>query len=766
MMRQRLWVILGSVLLLGSVAYLLGLYLVKTAAIARLERRGFTAAIDSVGLRPLALRFGNVVAVHHSGVLRVTVPEVRAELGFGGVERLTLRGGRVELSGDVNEVRKALVGDKEPASNGETPRESLPVSAQQFSVSWQDPVGAGSSVTMTDLNLEREPGTVNVKLGVVDGAGRGARGHFVQVAARVATKDLAIASLEVGGGEASIDLNVLRPPVTAPAPPPVPGKPGKQGKSPPALPWLAPKPTRGPELRRLVQQAAGIVSRRIPNAGGLQLSHMVLSVREDDQVLTIGPGMLYARRDEDKIQFGFSSDGSRSQSALDMHIEAPLEEGPVEVRIKGGPVALAELGVKAGNFGLQEVERTSLNLDTQLTLSADGSRAEFSSVGEIHGLAVQQERLAPHALTDIDLGWSVAGDARLDGSEVKLEAARLSMGQVNGVAKIHLRRDVERLQVDATVRVEAESCAEMFDALPNGAVPLLAGARMTGDFSWQGGVHFDTDHLTSTKAIWNMRNHCRFSHIPDEADPAQFRERFSLHVPDYDGQPMALRTGPGSSHWATLDEISPFMERAVLTTEDGGFWTHHGFDSGAIEGAIRRNLERGEFSRGASTVSMQLAKNLYLERDKYVARKVQEALLTMLIEQELRKAEILELYLNVIEYGPGVYGIRSAAKHYFGSTPSELSVAQCFFLASILPRPKAQYFDEQGRLIPQRANLVRTLMKIAHERERLSAEELEKGLAEELRFGVPSLDSNPYRNPDGTTNDESTYPAGEIPDDQ
>src|SRR5690606_2444546 len=215
----------------------------------------------------------------------------------------------------------------------------------------------------------------------------------------------------------------------------------------------------------------------------------------------------------------------------------------------------------------------------------------------------------------------------------------------------------------------------------------------------------------------------RFAVIPDEASPEQFRSRFSLNVPGSDGELIDLTTGPGTRNWTPIQEISPFLEVAVLTTEDAGFWNHRGFDSGAIESAIRRNVSSGKFTRGASTISMQLAKNLYLERDKYVARKVQEALLTMLLEQELRKHQILELYFNVIEYGPGVYGIRQAAKHYFNSMPGELSLAQCFFLASLLPNPKAKYFDEQGELSANRARLVRNLMKIAHKRNRISAED-------------------------------------------
>lgn len=765
-MQPRHWVILGSGLLLGVASCGLGLTWAKSAVIDKLASRGFAATVGEVGLRPMALRFGDVHAAHQSGLLQVDVPEVRVEFGLFYVSRVVADGGQIEIHGDVNEVRAALIGDKARApDDGQPAREPLPVAAEHLALRWREPLGEGSTLTIGDANLVREQGTLTARVGALDARRRGATGHFATLEARVALDDLAIVSLHAGSGEASVDLDGLGPePPTPASPTPNPGAP-KAARTPRLpLAWLALAAGRGQEWRRRVQQAAGIVARRLPTESGLQLSQMVLSVRKGDQALTIGPGMLYARRDTDKVQCGFSSNASATQSALDMHIEAPLAQGPVDVRIKGGPVMLADLGVHAGNFGLQEVERTSVNLDTQLTLSPDGAKLEFSSVGEIGDLAIQQERLAPHALTGIDLGWSVSGRVALDGSDIALEAGRLSLGKVNAVAKVHLTRDAERLQLGAAFDVDGESCAEMFDALPQGAVPILAGAHMNGDFSWHSKVQFDTDHLASTKATWNMRNHCRFVDVPKDADPEQFRSRFSLHVPDYDGQPLALRSGPGSSQWSSLDEISPFLEAAVLTTEDGGFWSHHGFDSGAIEGAIRRNLESGEFSRGASTISMQLAKNLYLERDKYIARKVSEALLTMLLEQELRKAEILELYFNVIEYGPGVYGIRNAARHYFASTPSELSVAQCFFLASILPRPNAQYFDEGGHLIPLRANLVRNLMKIAHERQRLTPEDLEKGLAEELRFGVPSLDSNPYRNRDGSLVDEATYPAGEAPD--
>lgn len=140
--------------------------------------------------------------------------------------------------------------------------------------------------------------------------------------------------------------------------------------------------------------------------------------------------------------------------------------------------------------------------------------------------------------------------------------------------------------------------------------------------------------------------------------------------------------------------------------------------------------------RGASTVSMQLAKNLYLRREKTFSRKLQEAALTLLLEQSFSKAEIMELYLNVVELGPGIYGVGEASRFYFGTTAAALSPAQAFYLASILPNPKALHFSAEGRVFPAYMKLLRRLLTIARARHYLSDEELRSALDEDLRFGA------------------------------
>jgi membrane peptidoglycan carboxypeptidase len=133
---------------------------------------------------------------------------------------------------------------------------------------------------------------------------------------------------------------------------------------------------------------------------------------------------------------------------------------------------------------------------------------------------------------------------------------------------------------------------------------------------------------------------------------------------------------------------------------------------------------------------MQLAKNLYLGREKNLSRKLQEAVLTTYLEQALTKEEILELYFNIVEFGPMLYGIGPAAEHYFAVSPHDLSVAQSLFLTSILPAPKKSYFAATGQLSKGWSNYLHRVLKIMRGRNKITDAELIDGMSEQLTFGV------------------------------
>ncbi|HKZ79041.1 MAG TPA: transglycosylase domain-containing protein [Pyrinomonadaceae bacterium] len=169
------------------------------------------------------------------------------------------------------------------------------------------------------------------------------------------------------------------------------------------------------------------------------------------------------------------------------------------------------------------------------------------------------------------------------------------------------------------------------------------------------------------------------------------------------------KRGRRAQMWLPLDRISPNLQRAVIAGEDTNFVTHHGFDYQAIQKAweqaqreaAREAKEEGEdddwlpnlpeFKRGASTISQQLAKNLYLSSQRSFIRKGQEALLTIFLEQLLTKRRILELYLNVIEWGDGIYGAEAAAQFYFHKSASSLSANEAAFLSAMIPNPRTVF---------------------------------------------------------------------------
>lgn len=179
--------------------------------------------------------------------------------------------------------------------------------------------------------------------------------------------------------------------------------------------------------------------------------------------------------------------------------------------------------------------------------------------------------------------------------------------------------------------------------------------------------------------------------LPPVARLADSSMNMTIQVKDWKGNYHPFVVGPKNSYWAPSDSIPAEMKWAVIVAEDGKFYQHDGIDVKAIKGAIKYDLEKGSFVRGASTITQQLAKNLFLNREKTLTRKLKEIILAKRMEHELTKDRILELYLSVIELGPMVYGVGHAAQYYFDKPASDLTPRECAFLAAMLPGPHVAY---------------------------------------------------------------------------
>ena len=158
--------------------------------------------------------------------------------------------------------------------------------------------------------------------------------------------------------------------------------------------------------------------------------------------------------------------------------------------------------------------------------------------------------------------------------------------------------------------------------------------------------------------------------------------------------------------WVPYSRISPQLVRAVLVTEDSKFWRHDGVDYEQIKESMEVNLERGEFARGASTITQQLAKNLYLSPSKNPIRKLRELIIARRLESELSKQRILELYLNVIEWGDGIYGAEAAARTHFGKRASQLEAAESALLAAAIANPRVMNPGQPTARLRRRQQMV------------------------------------------------------------
>jgi monofunctional biosynthetic peptidoglycan transglycosylase len=188
---------------------------------------------------------------------------------------------------------------------------------------------------------------------------------------------------------------------------------------------------------------------------------------------------------------------------------------------------------------------------------------------------------------------------------------------------------------------------------------------------------------------------------PKKTALIEYREKASKEK----GKPYKM-----NQQWVPLSKISSYLVKAVLIAEDDKFWKHEGFDYEAIQKAIEKDLKAKKYKVGASTITQQLVKNLYLSPEKSLTRKISEALITWRMEKVIPKKRILELYLNVVEWGEGIFGVEAASRYYFGKPSSQLTPQEAARLASVLPNPRKYNPVGDQRYVTNRSNLIYSIM--------------------------------------------------------
>ncbi len=260
--------------------------------------------------------------------------------------------------------------------------------------------------------------------------------------------------------------------------------------------------------------------------------------------------------------------------------------------------------------------------------------------------------------------------------------------------------------------------------------------RCEGRLSYEVRGSLDTADMNSLEFDFRpLLGEVKISSLGDKVDFGKFAAPFVHEAVRYRRHPqpgeakfdtIRFETGPGSDNWVPFEQVSPNFIKVITTTEDGGFFGHKGFLVDAIKSAAIANLKKGRFVRGASTITQQLVKNLFfVEREKTISRKIQEAVITWQIERTLTKQQMMELYLNIIELGPGeIYGIGAASWHYFNRAPIELTLLQTLWLGSIIPSPPGYYGEFMaGKASDSHRTMLCWVADVMIKREKITAEE-------------------------------------------
>lgn len=387
----------------------------------------------------------------------------------------------------------------------------------------------------------------------------------------------------------------------------------------------------------------------------------------------------------------------------------------------------------------------------RLEIDVAGRKGYLEGRGQMTGLTAEHPAIADGPVGPFDMLVKGRVDARLLDPETRAVAVEISRGrfEVGGVGfdfEAAVDTTPDAWTVDAALDTGTVDGADLARAIPEGLLPNLQPIEARGRFGMKAKLAIDRTKLDETVLdvdldIRGLKVTAINDRIDFDALRSVFETRFEMppEEGEDEGEILVRETGPESERWVPFEQIPPLLPLTVTTQEDGGFYKHGGVSLFHLRGSLIRNLERGRFARGGSTISMQLARNLFLNRRKTLARKLEEVILTWLLEQEFTKDELMTLYLNVVEFGPDIFGIGEAAAHYFQKPPLALTAPEIAWIVRLLPNPRGQYeMFEDKKLTRQMTASINRLLRRLVVREHMAEEDLVQIGPEEL-FLPPEL---------------------------
>jgi hypothetical protein len=410
------------------------------------------------------------------------------------------------------------------------------------------------------------------------------------------------------------------------------------------------------------------------------------------------------------------------------------------------------------------VDYAETSVDTKLHVDlAPGGVGTFAGTFDVSGLNVGHPMIADKEVRGLDLAAQVAGSFDREARRVTLargdfvsrdvtfsvtgSATMLDKAGYDAIAAVDPKEQKDfknnfprrgpgglaTLQLE--VVIPKTDCQRVLDGIPPEMAPYMQGYKLKGKFGADVKVAIDWANLDATTLGGHVGiNGCRVVDEPDDS-PKRLTEEFEHTVEVDEGEWRTFVVGPSNEDFVPIDQISPYLIKSIMSTEDSAFYKHHGFITSEFRTALVNNLKAGKFRYGASSITMQFVKNVLLYREKTLLRKLQELFLTWHVEHTLTKDRILEIYFNVIEYGPGLYGIGPASWAYFSKPPRDLNPVEAAFFSSILPNPKGRYKQYcEGTLTKWTEDKIKRILGVMLKRERLTQAEYDQAMVTPLLF--------------------------------